>query len=81
MVKDKTNEAAGLYVLEALHSTDINIENEWVADTGCSYHMTYKEWFETFKDVSGGSVRMGNKTTSKVRHKSRLSQKAMPREE
>ena len=68
MVKDNKNEATGLYVLEALYSTDINLENEWVLDTGCSYHMTYKKgWFETLKDVSGGSVRMGNKTTSKVR--------------
>lgn len=39
-----------------------------VLDTGCSYHMTYKKkWFETLRDVNGGSVRMGNKTTSKVR--------------
>jgi len=68
MVKDNKNDAAGLYVSEALLLTDINLEHEWVMDTGCSYHMTHKkEWFETLREDVGGSVRMGNKTTSKVK--------------
>lgn len=67
MVKDDS-EATGLYVLEALHLTGISLEDEWVIDTGCSYHMTYRrEWFEDLREDVGGSVRMGNKTTSKVR--------------
>ena len=62
------SEANGLYVSEALSSTDIHLEDEWVMDTGCSYHMTYKrEWFEDLNEDAGGSVRMGNKTVSKVR--------------
>ncbi|CAA7059582.1 unnamed protein product [Microthlaspi erraticum] len=61
-------EATGLYVSEALSSTDIRLEEEWILDTGCSYHMTYKkEWFEELREVSGGSVRMGNQTVAKVR--------------
>lgn len=65
MVKDDS-EATGLYVLEALHLTGISLEDEWVMDTGCSYHMR-REWFEDLREDVGGSVRMGNKTTSKVR--------------
>ncbi|KAG7554626.1 GAG-pre-integrase domain [Arabidopsis suecica] len=68
VVKGNTLDGSGLYVSEALHSTDVNLENEWIMDTGCSYHMTHKkEWFEELSDDAGGSVRMGNKTTSKVR--------------
>lgn len=61
-------EAAGLYVSEALSSTDVHLEDEWVMDTGCSYHMTHKkEWFEDLNEEAGGSVRMGNQTVARVR--------------
>lgn len=61
-------EAAGLYVHEALSSTDIHLEDEWVMDTGCSYHMTHKrEWFCDLNEDVGGSVRMGNKTVARVK--------------
>ncbi|KAG7597916.1 Reverse transcriptase RNA-dependent DNA polymerase [Arabidopsis suecica] len=66
--KGNSAEANGLYVSEALSSTDIHLEDEWVMDTGCSYHMTYRrEWFEDLNEDVGGSVRMGNKTVSKVK--------------
>lgn len=53
---------------EALHSSNINLENEWIMDTGCSYHMTHKkEWFEDLDENADGAVRMGNKTVSKVK--------------
>lgn len=68
MVTANRSDSTGLYVSEALHLTDISLEDVWVMDTGCSYHMTYKkEWFEDLKEDVGGSVRMGNKTTSKVK--------------
>lgn len=61
-------EANGLYVHEALSSTDIHLEDEWVMDTGCSYHMTHKRsWFCQLNEDVGGSVRMGNKTVAKVK--------------
>ncbi|KAL1189499.1 Retrovirus-related Pol polyprotein from transposon TNT 1-94 [Cardamine amara subsp. amara] len=67
MVQGNMSNAMGLFVSEALHSMDVSLENEWIMDTGCSYHMTHKkEWFEELSEDVGGSVRMGNKTTSKV---------------
>jgi len=55
-------------VSEALSSTDIHLEDEWIMDTGCSYHMTHKrEWLEDFDEEAGCSVRMGNKTISRVK--------------
>jgi len=67
-IKGNTSEGSGYYVSEALHSTDVNLGNEWVMDTGCNYHMTHKkEWFEELSEDAGGTVRMGNKSTSKVR--------------
>ena len=66
--KGNLAEAAGYYVSEALSSTEVHLEDEWILDTGCSYHMTYKrEWFHEFNEDAGGSVRMGNKTVSRVR--------------
>lgn len=44
---------------ESLSSTDVHLEDEWIMDTGCSYHMTHKrEWFEDLNEEVGGSVRM-----------------------
>ncbi|CAB77906.1 putative polyprotein [Arabidopsis thaliana] len=58
----------GMFVSEALSSTDIHLEDEWIMDTGCSYHMTHKrEWLEDFDEEAGCSVRMGNKTISRVK--------------
>ncbi|KAG7591060.1 Zinc finger CCHC-type superfamily [Arabidopsis thaliana x Arabidopsis arenosa] len=66
--KGNLAEASGLYVSEALSSTDVHLEDEWILDTGCSYHMTCKrEWFEEFNEDAGGTVRMGNKTVSRVK--------------
>ncbi|CAL9236211.1 unnamed protein product, partial [Arabidopsis halleri] len=66
--KSNLVEANGLYVSEALHMMDIKLENEWVMDTGCSYHMTHRrDWFEELKEDAIGAVRMGNKSVSKVK--------------
>jgi len=33
--------------------------NEWILDSGCSYHMTpNKEWFEIYEPLNGGSILM-----------------------
>jgi len=61
-------EAARMFVSEALSSTDIHLEDKWIMHIGCSYHMTHKrEWLEDFDEEAGGSVRMGNKTISRVK--------------
>lgn len=66
--KGNLAEAIGLYVPEALSSTYVHLEDEWIMDTGCSYHMTHKrEYFEDLIEDAGGWVRMGNKTMSKVK--------------
>jgi len=66
--KGNASDGNGMYVSEALHSTCVSLENEWILDTSCTYHMTHKrDWFEELSENAGGSVRMGNKTTSKVR--------------
>ena len=34
---------------------------EWILDSGCSYHMCpNREWFSSFKELDGGAVLMGN---------------------
>ena len=59
---------ASSYVSEALSTTGVSLEDEWIMDSGCSYHMTHKrEWFEDMAKIDGGTVRMGNKTLSKVK--------------
>ncbi|KAG7532793.1 Reverse transcriptase RNA-dependent DNA polymerase [Arabidopsis thaliana x Arabidopsis arenosa] len=61
-------ETTGLCVTEAHHSTEVKLENEWIMDTGCSCHMTYRrDWFENLDEETEGTVRMGNKTVSKVK--------------
>lgn len=46
----------------------MHLEDEWVIDTGCSYHMTHKRsWFCDLNEDVGGFVRMGNKTVARVR--------------
>ena len=35
--------------------------DEWILDSGCTYHMCpIREWFFEFKEVDGGVVYMGN---------------------
>lgn len=43
------------------------LEDSWILDSGCSYHMCpNKEWFDTFKPHKGGTVLMGNDASCKV---------------
>lgn len=42
--------------------------DEWILDTGCSFHMTARDdVFINFKEVSGGRVRMANGTQTEVK--------------
>lgn len=57
-----------LYAAEALNITDLDLEQEWIMDTGCSYHMTpKKEWFDELNEEITGIIKMGNDTTSSVK--------------
>ena len=41
--------------------------NEWILDTGCTYHMCpHKEWFFNFEALEGGVVFMGNDNSCKT---------------
>ena len=52
-------------VLVATH--EYKGENEWILDSGCSFHMTpNKDLFTTYEIVDGGNVTMGNNATCKV---------------
>ena len=52
-------------VLVAIHGYKDG--NEWILDSGCTFHMTpNKAFFQTFESVDGGNVTMGNNTTCKV---------------
>ena len=41
--------------------------NEWILDSGCSYHMCpNRDWFSTYESTEGGVVLMGNNAVCKV---------------
>ena len=41
--------------------------DEWILDTGCTYHMCpHKEWFFNFEEVDGGIVYMGSGDVSYI---------------
>lgn len=45
-----------------------NTADEWVLDTGCSFHMTpRRDWFSDFREVKYGYVKMGNDSLSQVK--------------
>ncbi|XP_058775341.1 uncharacterized protein LOC131649605 [Vicia villosa] len=51
----------------ALVVSSLEIEDNWVIDSGCSYHMCPRiEYFETLKLVQGGVVRLGDNKAYKV---------------
>ena len=40
---------------------------EWILDSGCSFHMTPNmEWFSSYKEIDGGNVLMGNNMACNV---------------
>ncbi|KAL5768311.1 hypothetical protein ACOSQ2_015094 [Xanthoceras sorbifolium] len=44
-----------------------NSNNEWIMDTGCSYHMCpNRDWFSTYESIDGGIVLMGNNAQCKT---------------
>jgi hypothetical protein len=44
-----------------------SLNNSWLLDSTCSFHVTlYRNWFDTYRSVSCGSVQMGNDATCTI---------------
>lgn len=56
------------YGSELLATTDTGMGgNDWILDSGCSFHMcAAKEQFSTYEECDGGTVKMANKSESKI---------------
>ena len=45
----------------------IHCQDEWILDSGCSYHMCLnRNWFTTYREINGGSVLMDNNVACKT---------------
>ena len=45
----------------------IRPKDEWILDSGCSYHMCpNRNWFITYREINGGNVLMGNNVACKT---------------
>ena len=48
-------------------SADLRVCENWILDSGCSFHMTpNRDWFSTYELVHKGAVLMGNNASFKV---------------
>ncbi|KAG8499179.1 hypothetical protein CXB51_005552 [Gossypium anomalum] len=46
---------------------DSKVSEEWILDSGCTFHMSpNRDWFTTYEIVSGGVVLMGNNASCKI---------------
>ncbi|KAG8499473.1 hypothetical protein CXB51_005963 [Gossypium anomalum] len=46
---------------------DSKVSEEWILDSGCTFHMSpNRDWFTTYKTVSEGVVLMGNNASYKI---------------
>lgn len=61
-------DAAGLNVEEESNAVCEGQEDEWIMDTGCSFHMTpRRDWFVEFDNSKTGRVKMANHTHSEIK--------------
>jgi len=68
LVKDDAQDLVGLVASEVNISEDKNDQEEWIMDTGCSFHMTpRKEYLINFEKAKSGKVRMANNSYSEVK--------------
>ncbi|WZZ13990.1 hypothetical protein YC2023_107079 [Brassica napus] len=67
-VMEQVIDAAGLNVEEESNAVNDGQEDEWIMDTGCSFHMTpRRDWFVEFDDSKTGRVKMANQTYSEIK--------------
>uniref|UniRef100_A0A2N9H2E5 CCHC-type domain-containing protein n=1 Tax=Fagus sylvatica TaxID=28930 RepID=A0A2N9H2E5_FAGSY len=53
-------------MLSVSSSTD-GLNNSWLLDSACSFHVTpHRNWFDTYRLINCGSVRMGNDATCTI---------------
>ncbi|KAG8499392.1 hypothetical protein CXB51_005981 [Gossypium anomalum] len=46
---------------------DFKVSEEWILDSGCTFHMSpNRDWFTTYETVSEGVVLMGNNASCKI---------------
>ncbi|KAG8491200.1 hypothetical protein CXB51_014356 [Gossypium anomalum] len=46
---------------------DSKVSEEWILDSGCTFHMSLnRDWFTTYETVSAGVVLMGNNASCKI---------------
>ena len=71
--KRNYNSGDATFAKENSNTTDVllvnvtNSDDEWILDSGCSYHMSPNgDWFSTYQPIDGGKVLMGNKVACKV---------------
>ena len=72
--KGKTFNSSDVVVAEEnLDTTDVlaititNWSDEWILDSGCSYHMSpNRNWFSTYQLIDCGKILMGNDVACKV---------------
>jgi len=61
-------DAAALAVREESNADNQEVDNEWIMDTGCSFHMTpRRDWFVEFDESQTGRVKMANQTYSEIK--------------
>lgn len=49
---------------DALAVSDLNPRDNWVIDSGCTYHMTSRrDWFDTFNELDGNQILVGDNHT------------------
>ena len=68
LVKDDAQDLVGLVASEANLSEDKRDQEEWIMDTGCSFHMTpRRDYLVDFVEGKAGKVRMANNSFSEVK--------------
>jgi hypothetical protein len=68
LVKDDAQDLVGLVASEVNMSEGKDDQEEWIMDTGCSFHMTpRKEYLMDFVEAKSGKVRMANNSFSEVK--------------
>ena len=68
LARDDAEDLVGLVAAEMNLSEDKLDQDEWIMDTGCSFHMTpRRDFFIDFTEVNSGKVRMANNSYSEVR--------------
>lgn len=67
LARDDAQDLVGLIASEINLTQSQNDLEEWVLDTGCSFHMTSrKELFINLQEVTFGKVRMANESHTEV---------------